>query len=222
MGKDAFGNINNEKSFVVALWLSIIFGIFGADHFYLGKIGSGALKLLTIGGLGIWWIIDVVNLFRGKTTDKSGNPLEGYSADARKTNLLILGGLFALSIVFDSIPDTGNVAATKTVAPQAWTKTVAPQDSSCLIIEDQIIEIKSTFMEGTANATEVMMRLELAAAAWSAEAENFSGSKSEWLSHMAKLARDLNSYISTSSPSNGFQIQDQLFNNMKLYSQFCD
>lgn len=64
------------KSKTVALALSILIGELGVDRFYLGKIGTGLLKLVTIGGLGIWWVIDIVLIVSGKMTDSKGNPLE--------------------------------------------------------------------------------------------------------------------------------------------------
>jgi len=39
--------------------MSIIFGQLGVDRFIMGYVGTGILKLLTGGGLGIWWLIDL-------------------------------------------------------------------------------------------------------------------------------------------------------------------
>ena len=49
-----------SKSWIVALLLSIFLGNLGIDRFYLGYIGTGILKLITFGGLGVWWLIDLI------------------------------------------------------------------------------------------------------------------------------------------------------------------
>jgi TM2 domain-containing membrane protein YozV len=51
-----------RDSQAVAFGLSLILGPFGADHFYLGSSGTGLVKLLTLGGGGIWWIYDVIRI----------------------------------------------------------------------------------------------------------------------------------------------------------------
>ncbi len=65
----------SRRDYVVALVLSIFLGTLGVDRFYMGKIGTGILKLLTIGGLGIWWLIDLVLIATKKLTDKQGYSL---------------------------------------------------------------------------------------------------------------------------------------------------
>jgi len=48
------------KKWIVALLLSILLGSLGIDRFYMGYIGTGILKLITFGGFGIWWLIDLI------------------------------------------------------------------------------------------------------------------------------------------------------------------
>ena len=64
-----------EKDWLVTLLLSILVGTLGVDRFYLGYIGLGILKLVTAGGCGIWWIIDIVLIATNKMTDAQGRPL---------------------------------------------------------------------------------------------------------------------------------------------------
>ena len=57
----------------VALVLSIFLGELGIDRFYLGYIGTGILKLITCGGFGIWWLIDLIMIATGKLKPKDGS-----------------------------------------------------------------------------------------------------------------------------------------------------
>jgi TM2 domain-containing membrane protein YozV len=47
-------------NWVLVLVMSIVFGTFGVDRFIMGKVGTGVLKLITFGGFGIWWLVDVI------------------------------------------------------------------------------------------------------------------------------------------------------------------
>jgi TM2 domain-containing membrane protein YozV len=62
----------SSKSFVAALILSIIVGTIGVHRFYVGKIGTGILQLITCGGMGIWTLVDIITIATGKFTDKEG------------------------------------------------------------------------------------------------------------------------------------------------------
>jgi len=65
----------SDKNWVLAFCLSLFIGILGVDRFYLGYIGLGLLKLVTLGGLGIWYVIDVCLLLLGKMRDANGGLL---------------------------------------------------------------------------------------------------------------------------------------------------
>ena len=49
-----------KVNWVLCLLMSIFFGSLGVDRFIMGKVGTGILKLITLGGLGIWWLIDLI------------------------------------------------------------------------------------------------------------------------------------------------------------------
>lgn len=59
----------------IALILSILVGELGVDRFYTGSIMLGIIKLLTFGGCGIWWIIDIILIVTGSYKDAYGRPL---------------------------------------------------------------------------------------------------------------------------------------------------
>ncbi|MEC7301696.1 MAG: TM2 domain-containing protein [Pseudomonadota bacterium] len=62
----------SEKGFVPALLLCLFLGGFGLHRFYVGKVGTGILMLFTLGGLGIWTLIDIVMIVVGSFRDKQG------------------------------------------------------------------------------------------------------------------------------------------------------
>ena len=63
---------NVGKDWLTALLLCIFLGPLGVHRFYVGKIGTGILQLITGGGFGIWWLIDLFMILIGKFTDANG------------------------------------------------------------------------------------------------------------------------------------------------------
>jgi TM2 domain-containing membrane protein YozV len=62
----------SPKSRLAAVLLCLLLGVFGAHRFYVGKIGTGILMLITFGGFGIWALIDLIFVIVGSFRDKEG------------------------------------------------------------------------------------------------------------------------------------------------------
>ena len=65
----------SSRQYVTALLLSLFLGGLGVDRFYLGQTGLGIGKLLTLGGCGIWSLIDLILIAMRNVTDVDGKPL---------------------------------------------------------------------------------------------------------------------------------------------------
>lgn len=62
----------SDKGFVPMILLCFFLGSLGVHRFYAGKVGTGIIMLLTLGGLGIWTIIDFIIIVTGNFKDKDG------------------------------------------------------------------------------------------------------------------------------------------------------
>ena len=65
----------SPKLRLVALLLCLLVGMLGVHRFYVGKIGTGILELITLGGFGIWVLIDLILIIVGAFKDKEGRPV---------------------------------------------------------------------------------------------------------------------------------------------------
>lgn len=91
----------SSKSFLTAWLLSLLLGVLGVDRFYLGKIGTGILKLVTLGGFGVWALVDLILILTNNMKDKQQLPLEGYDRH-KKVALIVTGVVILLTIVVNS------------------------------------------------------------------------------------------------------------------------
>jgi hypothetical protein len=63
---------SSPKSKVAVILLAFFLGVLGVHRFYVGKVGTGILQLLTFGGLGIWVLIDFIIAVCGNFRDSDG------------------------------------------------------------------------------------------------------------------------------------------------------
>ena len=67
-----------KKSFLVTEAFALFLGFLGVHRYYTGYIGIGIAQTLTLGGCGIWALIDLIFISVGKYKDAKGQELEGY------------------------------------------------------------------------------------------------------------------------------------------------
>lgn len=91
-----------QKSFIATWLFSWLLGGLGVDRFYLGKIGTGILKLITFGGFGIWILVDLILTLSGAQKDKRGMPLHGYQQH-KKLAWIVTGVVIALGIFIGTL-----------------------------------------------------------------------------------------------------------------------
>lgn len=68
----------SERSRTVALVLGMLGGVFGFHRFYTGRVQSGIAMVVTFGGLGIWWLYDMVTIVAGEFRDADDLPLRNW------------------------------------------------------------------------------------------------------------------------------------------------
>ena len=69
----------SDKKILPAFLLCFFLGPLGSHRYYVGKVGSGVLHLLTLGGLGIWTLIDFVRIIIGSFTDAQGRKITNWT-----------------------------------------------------------------------------------------------------------------------------------------------
>ena len=72
----------SDKSRGIATALAALLGPFGAHRFYVGRARSGVLMCVTLGGLGLWWLYDVIVVAAGDFRDVDGRRVSRWDPEA--------------------------------------------------------------------------------------------------------------------------------------------
>jgi len=76
VGNTSIVDSNQPKEWLVTLLLCLFLGGIGVHRFYTGHTAIGIVQLLTLGGCGIWTLIDFILIIAGNFKDSEGNPLK--------------------------------------------------------------------------------------------------------------------------------------------------
>lgn len=68
----------SAKSRLATSLFAAFLGYLGVHRFYLGKIGTGILMLVTLGALGIWALVDFIMAVAGIMKDREGKPIKNW------------------------------------------------------------------------------------------------------------------------------------------------
>ena len=68
-----------DRRILPAFLLCFLLGVFGAHRFYAGKPGTALLQLFTLGGLGVWALVDLIMIVTGSFTDGRGRRITDWS-----------------------------------------------------------------------------------------------------------------------------------------------
>ncbi len=72
----------SPRSRTTALILAIVLGFVGAHRFYVGKKGTGVLMALTIGGMGLWWLYDIILIASQAFRDQEGRVVANWEPES--------------------------------------------------------------------------------------------------------------------------------------------
>lgn len=99
-------HIPSPKSRGVAFALAALLGPFGAHRFYVGKTGTAVLMLCTIGGLGLWYLYDLILVAGGSFTDIDGRLVSRWDPEnASRGDGLSAEALDELSVLRSEVAD---------------------------------------------------------------------------------------------------------------------
>ncbi|WP_192497104.1 Ltp family lipoprotein [Gulosibacter chungangensis] len=94
---------HSDREYNTTWLLALFLGGLGVDRFYLGKFGSGIAKLLTLGGVGIWWLVDVIVSVSGNAKDAAGLKVRPAKPEHRVVGWVTASALIVISLIMGGV-----------------------------------------------------------------------------------------------------------------------
>lgn len=121
----------------------MLLGTLGIDRFYLGKIGTGIVKLITFGGLAIWALKDLILVLAGSQRDRYGRPLSGYQEN-NKLAWIISAVVIVISVIFGAVQgSTGSTTGMSDVTSESAVSESSADDSGSTSDDGEDAESKT-------------------------------------------------------------------------------
>lgn len=209
----------STKKFSTLAWLTGLLGLFGIDRFYLGKTGTGLVKLFTGGGFFVLYIVDIISAVRGKSLDKDGLSPIGYSPMTQRATYL--------STLIFTVYCVMAVSLTSLYPEEFKQNSVSPQSSSaasCALLRESTGKVAFVIGGGVSSPEEATKALTEEMDYWYREARKHPENHPTgvWLRKMSSLNLDVNSFLLTGFPEDGPDKAEELMAQLALVDQYCE
>lgn len=115
-----------EKSFLATWLFAWLLGFFAVDRFYLGKVGTGLIKLFTFAGFGVWYLVDLIIVLAGAQRDKQGRRLAGYD-QRKKVAWIVTAACIVLGVIVSGVSGAASSGGSTTAGVDS---VVEPADAA--------------------------------------------------------------------------------------------
>ena len=110
-----------QLNWTLVLYLSFFLGFFGVDRFVMGKIGTGILKLITFGGFGVWWFIDLLLIMNSYKF----NNIEWVLPPKKWVHITVIIAIFLICVAGNKSASNNNLIQTTNNMPTQNTVEIA-------------------------------------------------------------------------------------------------
>jgi TM2 domain-containing membrane protein YozV len=142
----------DQKDFMTAAMLSLFLGWLGVDRFYLGKVGTGILKLITFGGFGIWYLIDLILILTGNMKSANKQPLANRKKNL-KPALIIVAVLFGIGIIMSAVSGGSQKATVSNSTNETASSEPVKEEAKPAPVENKQPDVPAEYKSALSQAT---------------------------------------------------------------------